>query len=139
MNNFRIAFYMGDDVLRSVSSGDFESYVQWIKEFTKKMKDETLVDLDTHGCELTIGTRAYFPAPTLNVSKSPCKANLLPLFQAAISSGHEVTKIGEHCDTKMLEKWRSDTVYSRQVQLSENIVVRHHLIGCEPEPEDEWV
>jgi len=89
----------------------FESYVRRIKLLNEMLKNGTLMNLETHGCELIIATRALFPRQTLT---------------AAIQNGHDVTKMGERFN---IEQEDGQVVISRQVMFKEKFVARHTLVG----------
>jgi len=100
---------------RFYSADDFGPYVRKIEKFNVKLKDETLSDLETNGCELIIATRAYFPSQTLD---------------DAIKSGHDVMQMGVHCDDELSDGW--ETAISRKVPLKGKIFARHIFV---PKPE----
>jgi len=89
----------------------FESYVRWIKQLTERLKNGTLVDLEMHGCELIIATRAKHKERKLTT---------------AIQNGHNVTTMGERFSIKRTD---GDVVISRQVELKKKCFVRHTLVG----------
>jgi len=89
------------------------TFVQWIMELTELLKAGPLMKLKTRGCELIIGVPSFF-------SKQ--------LLMDVIDSDHEVTKIGEPCDTEWMEGG-PPAMIARQVKLKEKFYVRYLFIA----------
>ena len=53
---------------RIFDDDEFQPYAEWIQALNQQLITQTLANIDTGNCELTVDLRVYFPEHALNVS-----------------------------------------------------------------------